>query len=302
MTQPAGILRIASLYTGAGLGGPIDGSTVSAPETLRLAGERIVWSPKATTRKIEVRRILERFLALETPAPGNQDVLEFARAYGPLWLCEQHNFVAYHQPIETMGCNVLPAFPDAPHPASGPSLICLPRSAGTRPMLFSEPVAQWRTLAVNANRLLDAAATMQRGGKVAAETWQGIDGYAAEHPIAQYLSDPRARLAENLNRWLAIADVRFRVGIEDGNIRPQLSANRYTGSVLALIALELVAATVRAAAIARCSACERLFFASPSQPAPGEPIGHATAQAHLLLNLPSGRRSSARRCTGCSRS
>lgn len=229
-------------------------------------------------RKIETGSMLEGFLALETSVAGNQDVLEFARAYGPLWLCEHHNFVAFHQPIETMECNVLSPFPAAPHPASGTNLFCLPRVRRDPPLLYSEPVSQWRSLAANANRLLEAAATMLRGAKVAPETWHQIDGYAPDHPIAQYLSDPRERLAENLNRWLAIADVRFHVGIEARSIRPQLGANRYTGSVLALIALELVAATVRAAAVERCSACSRLFFMSASQPTPGKRIGHATAR------------------------
>ena len=302
MTKPNGIARIASLFTAAGfLGGPIDGSRVSAPETLKLAGDQLVWSAEGTAREIEVDGMLERWLGLETPAPGNQDVLEFARDFGPLWLCQDHGFVAFHQPIETMGCALVPETSNAPHQehpesrrrplAPGVPLTCLPRLAQKSPdlysesqsqlsraaVLFSEPVSQWRQLATNANRLLDAAATMQRGAKVTAETWHQIDGYGPDHPIGQFLSDPRERLAENLNRWLAIADVRFHIGIEAGNIRPQLGANRYTGSVLALIALELVAATVRAAAIARCSACSRLFFMSASQPVLGKRIGRATA-------------------------
>ena len=282
--EPVGIARLGDLFTAYGLSRPIDGSSVSAPETLSLAGDDLLWSAKAAARKIEIGAMLESFLALETPVAGNEDVLEFARAYGPLWLCEQHNFVAYHQPVETMGCNVLPEeFPAAPHWAGGTTLICLPRIGREPPLLYSEPVSQWRMRAADANRLLEAAATTQRGAKVAPETWQQIDGYAPDHPIAQFLSDPRERLAENLNRWLVIADVRFHVGIEGRSVRPQLGANRYTGSVLALIALELVAATVRAAAIARCSSCARLFFMSASQPTPGKRVGHATAGASIAL-------------------
>ena len=298
MTQPIGIARIGSLFTAAGfLGGPIDGSSVSAPETLKLVGDHLVWSADGTARKIEVGDILQRFLALETPERGNQDVFNFARDFGPLWLCQDHGFVAFHQPIDTMGCALVPETSNAPsrspfRPLPGVTPTCWPRMAQKSPdlysesqsqwsraaVLFSEPVSQWRSLAANANRLLDAAATMQRGAEVSAETWHQIDGYAPDDPQAQILSDPRERLAENLNRWLAIADVRFHVGIEGRSIRPQLGANRYTGSVLALIALELVAATVRASALARCSACSRLFFVSASQPAPGKRIGHATAR------------------------
>jgi hypothetical protein len=296
--QPSGIARIASLFTAAGfLGGPIDGSSVSAPETIKLVGDHLVWSAEGTVRKIEVGDMLERFLALETPERGNQDVFNFARDFGPLWLCQDHGFVAFHQPIETIDCALMPETSNAPsrsafRPLPGVAPMCLPRLAQKSPdlysesqsqwsraaVLFSEPVSQWRKRAANANRLLDAAATLQRGNKVDAETWRQIDGLAPDHPIAKHLSDPRARLAENLNRWLAIADVRFHVGIEGRNIRPQLGANRYTGSVLALIALELVAATVRAAALARCSSCSRLFFMSASQPTPGKRIGHATAR------------------------
>jgi hypothetical protein len=297
--QPSGIARIASLFTAAGfLGGPIDGSSVSAPETIKLVDDHLVWSAEGTVRKIEIGEMLERWLGLETPEPGNQDVLDFVRDFGPLWLCQDHGFVAFHPAVETMGCALIPEQPNTPaarswhQPLPGGAPMCLPCLAQKSPnlysesqsqwsraaALFSEPVSQWRSLAANANRLLEAAATMRRGAKVAPETWQQIDGYAPDHPIAKMLSDPRERLAENLDRWLAIADVRFRVGIEAGNIRPQLGANRYTGSVLALIALELVAATVRASALARCSACSRLFFVSASQPTPGKRVGRATAR------------------------
>ena len=277
---PSGIARLGDLFTSYGLSRPIDGSSVSAPETLSLAGDDLLWSAKSELRKIEIGPMLERFLALETRVAGNRDVLEFARAYGPLWLCKHHNFVAFHQPVETIECNVLGQFPDAPHYASEPSLICLPRIGREPPLLYSEPVSEWRRHAANANQLLEAAATMQRGANVAPEKWHQIDGLAPDHPNLSdpILSDPRGRLAENLNRWLAIADVRFHVGIEDRSIRPQLGANRRTGSVLALIALDLVAATARAAAVERCSSCSRLFFMSASQPMPGKRVGHATAR------------------------
>jgi len=262
------------------LGRQIDGSTVSVPDTIRLSGDQIVWSARTAAtavRRVDVDdRMLERFLALATPERDNQDVLEFARDFGPLWLCEDHGFVAFHQPLETMGCAVLPEIPNAPHFAARMSLICLPRQASSG--LFSEPIAQWRALAANANKLLDAAASMHRGAQVTSETWREIDGLAPDHPIAKHLSDPRARLAENLNRWLEISDVRFHVGLEGGSIRPQLGANAFSVSVLALIALQLVAATVRASALAHCSACSRLFFLSASQPAPGKRIGHAIAK------------------------
>ena len=221
------------VYGGWFSGGPIDGSSVSAPETLKLVGDHLVWSADGTARKIEVGDILQRFLALETPERGNQDVFNFARDFGPLWLCQDHGFVAFHQPIDTMGCALVPETSNAPsrdpfRPLPGVTPTCWPRMAQKSPdlysesqsqwsraaVLFSEPVSQWRSLAANANRLLDAAATMQRGAEVSAETWHQIDGYAPDDPQAQILSDPRERLAENLNRWLAIADVRFHVGIE----------------------------------------------------------------------------------------
>jgi len=276
MTQePDGIARLALMFTADGyLSRPIDGSSVQSPDTLKLDGNRLVFSEATTPRKLDLRCVLENFLALSTPRRNNQDVLDFAREYGPLWLCERHRFAAYHQPIITMPL-ISPALDD---PIAAPP--CAPKAERQKPRLYSEPIAAWRRLATNAGRLLDAAATLQRGAQIDAETWQVIDGHDAADFIGHwsYLLDPRWRLAENLNRWLALADVRFHIGIENSHIRPQLGPNRYTGSVLALIALELIAATVRADAISHCSACKRLFFASGNQPRPGKRVGRGIAR------------------------
>jgi hypothetical protein len=267
------------------LGRTIDGSAVSSPQMLRLQGDRLLWSSAMSVREIEVKGMLDRFLSLSIDHPtDNEDVLAFAKNFGPLWLCEKHSLVAYHQPIQTMAVAIWPAVPTASE-----TLVCVPRVARKSPRVFSESIADWRRLAAKARDLLNVAAALSRHDRVDGETWRRLDGMDSEDPALKqghwsYLSDPEWRLAENLNRWIAIGDVRFGIGVEDGNLRPQLSANRFTWSVLALVALEIVAATVQAGALSNCSGCKRLFFTSASQPTPGEKVGNATAHRTYCIH------------------
>src|SRR5271168_281750 len=137
---------LLSRWTG-GLGRPLIGNCARVPEKLELRGARLVYSERGRVRRIDLAKLLDRFIALADPNSPNSDIAAFATRYGPLFLCEHHSLAAYHKPF-LMTFNAL-----------GPPSIfgidelfkygwCGPKIERLKPeMLFTESVEAWRALA-----------------------------------------------------------------------------------------------------------------------------------------------------------
>jgi hypothetical protein len=275
------------------LGQPI--ATIKRPEMLRLDGESLVWSDRDELTRVETTRLLDRFIKLGDAV----EILKFAQEFGPLHLCGRHpQIVAGHRPLGMIasmigGLSPVPGFAEMDEAELKAAFCASKFHANTfegdwgysrprprtvlKPIEYSEPLADWRRLAAQAQALLEIADRIHRTRrKIDAATWNrledGIDLDDASLPGA-YISNPRNRIAENLNRWILIADVTLYVRAQGPSYPARLGPSRATGSVLALIALELVAFVTRAGGMAECSGCHQWFLLLPNQPTIGKPIG-----------------------------
>jgi hypothetical protein len=95
MTRDA--LSLFSSWSG-GLGRPLIGNYASQPAHLALRGDRLLYSAERHLRQLDAGRLLDEFVALADADQTNQDVLDFAKRYGPLYLCEHHGIAAGGRP------------------------------------------------------------------------------------------------------------------------------------------------------------------------------------------------------------
>jgi len=257
----------------------IAGSAVAIPETLSVERSRVLWSEPTNVKEVDTRELLDRFLAL---AAEDSDIADFAHQFGPLWLCERHQAVSYHRPIGSMLCGVR-LVPDALDEDDNP-IFCLPkverikRADSRIRFVYSEPSSAWRRLARQAGALVEAAAAVALNGTVEADTWVQLDDnvdLASKMPdgFRSYISNPSNRIAEHLNRWVMIADLTFSISGRKEGLRAGLGPSRWNGSVLALVALELVTAVTNAGGLAQCAGCKHWFWLARARPRPGERVG-----------------------------
>jgi hypothetical protein len=256
--------------------GLIAGAAVAMPAELKVSGGLVSWSEKGTVQKIETEDLLESFLGLT----HDTDVLNFAMLFGPLRLCEKHKIVSYHRPLPIMDGMLNPAISTADEMLQFDllSLFCIPTIETKSPRRYSEPVEEWLRLAKHARGLLaianhlrdlesaaatkvDAAIAISGWYETVALSWGELDGLDLDAPAymrGYWPSDPWTRLAEDLNRWLRLSDVELFVVNQQRqgfSFRLQLGSNRFTWSVLSLVALQLVSAVIGAERWTNCSVC-----------------------------------------------
>src|ERR1700736_6357849 len=90
--------QLLSRWSG-GLGRPLTGDRASVPLNLELRGARLVYSEEGQLKRVDTSRLLDRFVALANRQSTDRDVVEFAKQYGPLYLCEHHGLASYHKPV-----------------------------------------------------------------------------------------------------------------------------------------------------------------------------------------------------------
>jgi hypothetical protein len=235
-----------------------------------------VWQEPVTYRPIDTSGLLIRFVALSDA--GADDVLAFARTYGPLWLCERHSIVSWHRPIMSMSSWLAPTETLRAYEISWINMICLPRIEGSSPQTWSEPFEGWRSLARSVGILLRALHAVHMPGRVIGSAmWQAIEGFELPDEALGPLADDSRRLAENLNAWIQKTDVQLIISATNRRFHAALGSNPYTFSALGLVALELVRVAMNAGGLIECGGCRRLYMPK-KPPRAGTQVGKALAR------------------------
>jgi hypothetical protein len=233
-------------------------------------------------------RVLIDFVTLAN-ATSRDRFLEFARAYGPLFLCEKHGLPALH-----------PTLPDEQvGPSSLRGDICFPKlpSRGDEvgdevleqiktPPEFLEDLEVWRYWARHALAVLKLASQLKGGKSGKSDDWLTAVGV---NPANNRERPPM--LARAVRRWLRAAprpqmdlvatdsgrlEVRFISGMSANGLAALRAAigNRgplesvYLGGIFSVLAERLTAAVSGGTGKAICSGCAE-FFDPPRAPALG---------------------------------
>jgi hypothetical protein len=219
------------------------------PAYVEWDGELIRWSlfshpdfpddPRWRPRIVDPKGMLDRFLRIESAT----DVLQFARTYGVLELCE-HNLPSTHAP--------------SPYPPSiGTPVI------GCRPLGWSngqawEQVQSWFDYVSEANGIVRAASALQQGKNADAEDWAKAFGPMQPMVGAKGLTtmdEERQALAQRVQHWMRL-----------GNVHPFMQWNPQeepgfglSGRTFGTLAIQIALAVNRAQDWAICSVCAALY-------------------------------------------
>jgi hypothetical protein len=272
--------QLLSRWTG-GLGRPLTGNRAIVPVRLELQQSRLVYSAVGRIRRLDTSRLLDRFVALADQESTDHDVLDFAKQYGPLYLCEHHGLSSFHKPllVNFSALGPAPLFGiDEPFKYTW----CGPKVERKNPETLSEPVGRWRELATRAKALLLVANAIRLEGQAPPEFWEKADGFTGDFgkrfgPKWEYLDEPWHRLAANLDYWIAAADVCLRVSVGQGSLVAILGSNQFTISSFSLVAIQLLLAITRSEGLASCAGCGAPFISS-RQPLAGKQVGRWIAR------------------------
>jgi hypothetical protein len=283
MTIPS---RLFSSWTG-GLGRPLTGNYAIVPAHLELRGARLLYSAVGKVKRLDPSRLLDHFVSLADLQSGDRDILEFAKRYGPLYLCEHHGLAAYHKPL-LMSFSALGPTPIFGVDEAFKYSHCEPRLERRNPATLSEPVERWRALATRAKNLLLIANAIQLDGDAAPELWEKADGFKGGFGRRygrtwEYLDEPWHRLAANLDYWIAAADVCLRVRVEKQSLVAILGSNQVTISSFSLVAIQLLLAITRSEGLTSCAGCGAPFISS-RQPLAGKRVGRWIARRNYCQN------------------
>ena len=219
----------------------------SVPPEVDLDGEwlifrrpiRMLQSGRRVLRLRKVKagpNLLSEFVTLHNAPAGR--ILEYARKYGPLGLCEHGD--PTHR-LDPKGCRLVV-------------------SASREAIHLREAVQWWRNLAGHAHALLNASAQLLKG-KIEPPTFMRLS------PKLTSLSPRQLRIAlrtpgvfptYGLDQWLQFSKVRPRPTY---NPRRKRFDIRISGSpaLLGALALQIMLTMTQSAGIAICSGCGKLF-------------------------------------------
>jgi len=211
-------------------------------------------SPRARldlgTRVRNEKDMLRRFV--ELCDSSDQAVLEFAKCWGRLRLCE-HSMPHDHGPLTMYKLRV-------PQPVARRIIKSrrtrLPRDI-VRPACFSltgESLHAWRFFSRQAQAILKIAARVHSGRVGANEDWEWVlDGGLPGHPGSATAQLNHVFLVEALRGWTSLGRLRLWVPDLEGKIK-------LTGfDLFAKLAIELVLAVSRRKGFGVCSACGRQY-------------------------------------------
>ena len=228
-----------------------------------IQGSLLCWKPReGDPPSRDLARLLVDFVALSTER--DRGILEFARQWGPLGLCEKHGQPAAH--LDRTLCPV--RFSVTP---PDPGDYDLARKV-QETIEFAEPLSLWRQYAAHAHSVLALSAALNSGEKGDPLDWR----VALGRQIAP--EDDRAELLLRLvNLWLEFgkphpvlapaADGRYELRFTSGNLI--LSDLRELGTagelilrsadLFALLAVQIASAVAGGSGLATCSACGVLY-------------------------------------------
>jgi transposase-like protein len=254
-------------------------SMVAKPARIDRDGDRLVWLPKGKLVEINPAEPYDAVYQFMLLADANEtEILAFARSYGPLWVCKRHQIAAFHAPLPAIAGPLGPTYADLDEIKANAvaASYCSPEKL--KDGRYAEPLETWRQLARRAKNLLTAASKLKSGESISADEWHRLDGFSdSDFPgYWSYLTDPWWRLAENLNWWLAAAQVRPFVAPNNGSLRTSFGTSprdpHRLPSVLSVIAVQIIFVCQRNRVDVTCAGCGQLF-PPKGQPMPGQRVG-----------------------------
>jgi hypothetical protein len=243
LRDPAVAWQLAGLTTEGGLMGrsPIPPYVPTHPEEFWIADGRLYWRGGPVFEAVPTEGLLDAFVRIDS----EPDVLRFAIQFGPLGLC-RHGFPSGH-------CLDGHQFLfDSPSRRQ-----CFP----SRPAPASEPVAGWFVYARAARAMLNLAAALHNGTLGRPEDWaDAFESVPRDQDVIP--PDPtdiaktpltliglRHLLADLINEWLLLGDVRPRLLWEEG------AGITFDAGTFGAMAVQLMQAVSRTNGLAICSSC-----------------------------------------------
>ena len=222
------------------------------PRGLRVYGDNLSYLPGTVARRAKAEsRLLLKFIELEDAE--DTSILDFARRYGILHLCEQEGLPVGHataRPIQN---------------------FCAPKGW---PDECAEALADWRAWARRGGAALRLAAAIHDGQEGEFEDWMAvapgsvveIEGKTIEmrpgvlRVDREFVRGRWDALALIISAWVDAAALRPRCIAVGHSIETKLAApNPYSG-LFAVISSQILFAAAKANRLYSCSACGRLYI------------------------------------------
>jgi hypothetical protein len=234
---------------------PMQSGRLFVPRDIRLDGEFLSWpwvqpwgssDDKRLKRRVAYREakpdMLARFLRLHSAT--DETILGYARRWGVLGICD-HGLPCSHN-------HCLP-------------MLCPTREKGLSFRLM-EPLAAWRGWSKKAQALISIGAHLNQGKVAHVEDWQVIKdlpffGQVGTEPVMESVTDARRELADELDGWISIGQVRPRISWRKDRARFSLDAVSSGPNLFGLLALN-IAVAIAAGEGAGCVLCVWPFLHS----------------------------------------
>ena len=223
---------------------PLRPGTISVPGRIELDQDVLRWNvvDPDTREKKAPTDLLERFVHLSDADPKR--ILDFARKWGVLGICEQHGLPHTHNPGY----------------ATNGQHGCWPQGW---PGECWEPIEKWRSLARRFAACLRLAVAIDVGKKGEFNDWQ-----VAQHSdVPQNLAQARQWLSWDVGGWVVIGQVIPEMQYKGG----AWVLEHYAHGVVNLfgtLAYRLMIAVARTDGLATCCACGESYVIAVRRPNP----------------------------------
>lgn len=242
---------------------PVSQSIALDSEKERLVMSARAWSPPSVVNfKGPGQHMLVRFLKLAKAPP--ETILEYARTWGILFTCEQHNLPCSHNPPPfTVRSLVVES-----------SSWCLPQRSADGG--YWETVETWRGFARLMQSLLSVGAYLHHKKEPRPHDWETI--FTERYGLVVLLNETPIehwRFAQDFpEMWKEQPDIQWRVVerivnlmLEWGNVRPILHLNDNRTPTIVLggeglfgaLVIQLMLLTSRTGGVAICIACGEVY-------------------------------------------
>jgi hypothetical protein len=218
---------------------------LQVPFAVRTEGELLLYDTTATMEKEATPLIFHQFLRLNPNDP--KQIADFARRWGALGLCHQHQLPTGH-----------------PIPSGTPGNCWPAKVTRGGAVWLAEPLSKWREIALMSASLLRVARDIEQLKPGEKADWKIIQGNldspdpVGRKRVRRNLDTSRSKLAEVVQAWLGIGRIspRFAWDFEDENwvLRHDVPGGAW--GLFGWLALRL-AIEIRGGRFAVCSNCGR---------------------------------------------
>ncbi|MBI2304633.1 MAG: hypothetical protein HYU86_07805 [Chloroflexi bacterium] len=227
------------------------------PEEVHIVEDKLLYSKDWDMRaqrwplKANIKGMLDHFVRIR----DGQGVLQFARRYGALEMCE-HDLPASHNPFEEIWMM---------ERQFKPRLGCLPRMITWEGRSwYYDPIPQWFYSSRQARAILNLAAQLHQGEPTSKDDWaalyQGNDYSMCE-------ADRQWRLLLNVvNGWLSLANARPCLVHNGQHVIFALGG----GGTYTALAVQLMLAVTRSQDLILCSGCGHPYLREGRRPKSGQ--------------------------------